>query len=408
MASDSSSEEEDMSRFASVAVSSEFVTKAAQVLPVHRKASGNSAGRFGLRDGGVSLGIVENQLYEALASRLANNSDCHLDTHSDTATGGSKSDSDNRDDGGSNGAISQTGADASTTDQPSPFQIFRAAPKGQPITFVAAVCADAGSHDHSTSSDAAVVTEQQPLTRRERVHAMKQEARRQRKAIEKSAKAEVAAAKEAAAAKRRGEPQLPAPPPVQIDSEARALRVADMGSAHLRIADEPKEVPGEQPCGNLGRPQSLQEAADRGIEVTDAERKEFKRRWRIAKNERRKAQNAIGRAARQVKKAAHHQVKHNIKKEKQARRDRNAQRERDVASATAATATVVADPSGTLVPGAVAAKDSAVTQPRQLKTKGEALKTARKKISVKRGKFSKQRCEKRNKQLRRGKLTQIA
>jgi hypothetical protein len=171
--------------------------------------------------------------------------------------------------------------------------------------------------------------------------------------------------------------------------------VADMGSAHLRIADEPKEVPGEQPCGNRGRPQSLQEAADRGIEVTDAERKEFKRRWRIAKNERRKAQNAIGRAARQVKKAAHHQVpskhcislllqmrdvftgilcivslrktcvrhmqlktsvvstakcrrqvKHNIKKEKQARRDRNAQRERDVASATAATATVVADPSG--------------------------------------------------------------
>lgn len=99
-----------------------------------------------------------------------------------------------------------------------------------------------------------------------------------------------------------------------LSQEAEVLKYGGTSGAHLGIVAHPHQLDGVSgaPAGNAdednGRPKSLAEANEMGIELTDKERKEFKRQWRIAKNERRKAKNAVGRAARQVQKAAHHQV----------------------------------------------------------------------------------------------------
>lgn len=99
-----------------------------------------------------------------------------------------------------------------------------------------------------------------------------------------------------------------------VPQKAEVFQSGNTSGAHLGIAAHPHQLDGFPATlagiagEDQGRPQSLAEANNMGIELTDKERKEFKRRWRIAKNERRKAKSAIGRGARQAQKAAHHQV----------------------------------------------------------------------------------------------------
>lgn len=419
--SETSSEEEDLSRFASVAVSSEFVTAAASI-PSAKNIRGKSGARLGLRDESTSLGIVENKLYDALAARLDDDSGCEPDAlrgTRDSDRSGSDSGTDSLQEYEARGSAPQSENLDSRDEEHSAFQIFKGAPKGKPVTFLPveaeqsriADVDDDGDGGAMGSPKATSLSQGQPTTRRERVRAMKQETRRQRKALEKAAKAEAAAAKEAAVAGRRGKLRLPPPPPpLPLEQNAAALTAANASSAHFGIDARPEEFDGgtimvTRDDEKASRPRSLAEAVEMGVEVTDEERKAFKRKWRIAKNERRKARSAVGRAARQLQKAAHHQVKHKIKKEKQARRDRTAQRGHDAAAAAAANPAGVVQPS-LAVPQEALVSGKASNLAKGAAGKSQAVKVARKKISVKRGKFSKQRCIKRNKQLMRDRVVE--
>ena len=92
---------------------------------------------------------------------------------------------------------------------------------------------------------------------------------------------------------------------------AEALRAADPSAAHLGLAANPQPLGGGAApvAAAAARPAYIGAARAAGVDLTDKERKALRKQWRIAKNERRKAKSAVKRAAKQVGKAAHHQVR---------------------------------------------------------------------------------------------------